>query len=480
METTDYRLERDSLGEKLVPKDALYGIQTQRSMENFPITGLKTHPKMVRSLGMVKKACALANYQTGHLDKERLNYILEACDEVIAGKHNQYFITDVIQGGAGTSVNMNTNEVIANRAAQLAGRELGTYDYIHPNDHINFGQSTNDVFPTAGKITCLFLVDELINEVQLLQEALLDKSLEFNDVIKLGRTHLQDAVPITLGQEFHAYATSLVRDIRRIKISFQNLKSINMGATAVGTGLNADENYRRTLIPILSEITDIDLTSARDLIDGTRNVDPFVWAHSSLKTLSVNLSKMCNDLRLMASGPKTGFYEILLPARQPGSSIMPGKINPVIPEVVNQVCFQVFGNDVTILKAAEAGQMELNVFEPVLFFNLFQSIESLSHACATLRCNCIMGIVANKERCADLVDISLGTATALAPHIGYANASKYAKQALAENKKLKELILEAGLISKEKLDEVLNAREMTKPGIPGMRRQKVSRKKEDK
>ncbi|MEG0273496.1 MAG: aspartate ammonia-lyase [Longicatena sp.] len=464
----EYRIERDSLGEIAVPKNALYGVQTVRATKNFPITMIKTHPQMIHSLGMIKKACALANHECGHLDDERLKYIVMACDEVIEGKLDEWFITDVIQGGAGTSTNMNANEVIANRAAQLAGKEIGIYDFIHPNDHVNFGQSTNDVFPTAGKITALFLVEHLLEELMILQESLLDKSIEFNDVIKLGRTHLQDAVPIRMGQEFHAFATSIVRDIRRIKISFSDLKSVNMGATAVGTGINADERYKKICVRYLKEITQMDITSARDLVDGTRNVDPFVFAHGSLKTLSVNLSKMCNDIRLMASGPKTGLSEILLPARQPGSSIMPGKVNPVIPEVCNQVCFQVFGNDTTITKAAEAGQMELNVFEPVLFYNLFQSVDLLTNACYTLRDNAIVGIIANKEHCREVMENSLGTATALAPHIGYANASKMAKQALLENRKLKELILEHDLMSEEKLEQVLDIDEMTSAGIPGM------------
>ena len=472
----EYRIERDSLGEIEVPKQALYGCQTMRATRNFPITHIKTHKQMIHSLGMIKKACALANHECGHLDDDRCKYIVQACDEVIAGKLDEWFITDVIQGGAGTSTNMNANEVIANRAAQLAGKEIGEYDYIHPNDHVNFGQSTNDVFPTAGKLTALFLVENLIEELMLLQETLLDKSIEFNDVIKLGRTHLQDAVPIRMGQEFHAFATSFVRDIRRIKLSFNDLKSVNMGATAVGTGINTDERYKKICVRFLRDISQIDITSARDLVDGTRNVDPFVFAHGSLKTLSVNISKMCNDIRLMASGPKTGLAEIFLPARQPGSSIMPGKINPVIPEVCNQVCFQVFGNDTTITKAAEAGQMELNVFEPVLFYNLFQSIDLLTNACYTLRDNAIIGIVANKDHCREVMENSLGTATALAPHIGYANASKMAKLALKENRKLKELILEHGLMTKDKLDEVLDIDEMTSAGIPGMHNKHTYRK----
>lgn len=476
MNEQDFRMEHDSLGEIKVPRYALYGGQTVRATHNFPITHIQTHPVMIRSLGMIKKACAYANHECGHLDDHRTKLIVEACDEVIRGELNEWFITDVIQGGAGTSTNMNVNEVIANRAAQLAGKEIGLYEYIHPNDHVNFGQSTNDVFPTAGKLTALFLIENLLEELMLLQESLLDKSIEFNDVIKLGRTHLQDAVPIRMGQEFHAFATAIVRDLRRIRVAFHSLKSVNMGATAIGTGINTDERYRRICMRYLCDISQIDLTSSRDLIDGTRNADPFVFAHSSLKTLCVNLSKMCNDLRLMASGPKTGLAEIILPARQPGSSIMPGKLNPVIPEVCNQVCFQVFGNDITITKAAEAGQMELNVFEPVLFYNLFQSIDLLTHACYTLRDNAIVGIIANKEHCKEVMENSLGTATALAPYIGYANASDMAKQALKENRKLKELILEHKLISPEKLEEVLNIKEMTSPGIPGTHRKKKGNK----
>lgn len=464
---TQYRVEHDSLGQVLVPVNVLYGAQTMRALSNFKITTRTTNKKMIRALGMIKKACAIANNKCGLLDDERLEYIVTACDEVIEGKLDQYFITDEIQGGAGTSVNMNANEVIANRAAQLAGRTIGTYDYIHPNDHINYGQSTNDVFPTAGKLTCLFMVEELLSELTLLEKSLSAKGVEFNGVIKMGRTHLQDAVPIKLGQEFNAFATSLTRDMKRIRIAFNDLKSVNMGATAVGTGINTDERYKRIIVPTLSEIARIQLSSARDLVDGTRNCDTFVWASSALKTFCVNLSKMCNDLRMMASGPKAGFNEIHLPERQPGSSIMPGKVNPVILEVTNQVCFNVFGNDHTILKAAEAGQLELNVFEPVLFKNLFESLETLTNACHTLRVNCIDGIEANIENCQHLVDISIGSITALAPHIGYENASKIAKTALKENRKFREVLLEVGLLTEDELNIILDIDAMTKPGIPG-------------
>lgn len=473
----NYRKEIDSLGEVTVPIDVLYGAQTTRAIENFTITQHSTHPQMIKAIGMVKKAAAIANHQSGYLDKERLSFIVQACDEVIEGGLNQYFVTDVIQGGAGTSVNMNANEVIANRASQLANKPIGIYDYIHPNDHVNFGQSTNDVFPTSGKLAALFLVHELLDELEQLRKAVYDKSKEFSRILKMGRTHLQDAVPIKLGQEFHAYATSFTRDLKRINSAFDDLKSVNMGATAVGTGINTDENYKKIIVPTLSEICGIKLSSSKDLVDGTRNVDTLVWASSSLKTFGVNLSKMCNDLRLMASGPKAGFFEISFPERQPGSSIMPGKVNPVIAEVSNQVAFNVFGNDVTILKAAEAGQLELNVFEPVIFYNLFQSIETLTNACRTLRLNAIEGLVANRDQIKHLVESSVGSVTALAPHIGYENASKIAKQTLKQNRKLIEIILESGLLSKEDIDIILDIDAMTKPGIPG---KKLLRRKEKK
>ncbi len=472
MNTNKFRVEVDSIGEYLVPLTAHYGSQTARSVKNFNITGQRIPDVMIKSLGMIKKACAIANNRLGHLDDERFKYIKAACDEVIAGKYNDQFITDMIQGGAGTSVNMNANEVIANRANQLAGYPLGEYTYIHPNDHINYSQSTNDVFPTAGKLTAIYLIDDLLAEIKLLRHSLMLKAEEFEDVIKLGRTHLQDAVPIRLSQEFNAYAAAFNRDFSRINDSFQALRAINIGATAVGTGLNADENYRLLAVSTLSDISGVDVISAIDLVDGTRNVDPFVWAHSSLNTFATSLSKMSSDFRLMASGPKAGLGEISLPEMQPGSSIMPGKVNPVILEVTNQVCFQVFGNQVTITKAAEAGQLELNVFEPVLFYNLFQSIQILTNVCETLRLNAIDGIQANRERCEELVEISTATATALAPHIGYKQATSLAKQAMKENKRLRQLILEKNILSEDELDEILNLKKMTNPGIPGRRHEK--------
>lgn len=462
-----YRMEKDSLGMVSLPSHVLYGAQTKRAMDNFQITKNPIHPIMIQSLGMIKLASANANALAGLLDPIKHAYIASACQDVIDKKLNQWFVTDAIQGGAGTSVNMNANEVIANQAALYANRRIGVYDYIHPNDHINFGQSTNDVYPSAGRLTALFLSKDLLAELQLLQIALLKKSEEFENVLKMGRTHLQDAIPIQLGQEFKAFATSLSRDSKRIKFAFADLRSINMGATAIGTGLNADEGYRKVVVKELSKISTLSLTSAKDMIDSTRNVDSFVWASSALKTLAVNLSKMSNDLRLMASGPKTGFNEINLPERQPGSSIMPGKVNPVIVEVVNQVCFNVFGNDVTILKAAEAGQLELNVFEPVIFYKLFDSIDTLTNAIKTLRMHAIEGITANVERCNDHVENSVGLITAVAPHIGYANASKIAKQALLENRKVKDVLIESNLISKKELDVILSSKQITRPGISG-------------
>ncbi|MGL5977780.1 MAG: aspartate ammonia-lyase [Erysipelotrichaceae bacterium] len=463
----EYRVETDALGEVYIEKDMLYGAQTQRALDNFKITGLKVNPYLIRSLGIVKKACAIVNYECGYLDQERFNFIDKACNDVIKGDLNDYFVTDVIQGGAGTSLNMNANEVIANRALQLAGKELGDYRYIHPNDHINFGQSTNDVFPTANKLAGLILHDELVHELKLLCSELDSKALQFDGILKMGRTHLQDAVPIKLGQEFAAFSTSLKRDIRRLDQAFDGLRIVNMGATAVGTGLNTDETYIQNIVPTLNKITDQRLCNATNLIDGTRNLDTVVWSSAALKTLAVNLSKMCNDLRLMASGPKTGFAEITLPSRQPGSSIMPGKVNPVIVEVVNQICFQVFGNDLTITKAAEAGQLELNVFEPVMFYNLFQSLVILKNGCATLRSNAIRDLEANVENCMFWVENSVGIVTAIAPHVGYEQASKLAKKALNENRNIREVIQEANVLTEEQLKVILNVDAMTSPGIKG-------------
>lgn len=362
---------------------------------------------------------------------------------------------------------MNANEVIANLAQELLGGKKGIYDLVHPNDHVNFGQSTNDIIPTSGKIATLKLADRLLTEMKRLHKAYLDKANEFGGVIKMGRTHLQDAVPIRLGQEFNAFASALERDIKRVEHALIDLKILNMGATAVGTGINADKKYTQSVVKIISELTNYQFEQADDLVDATRNLDPFVWLSSALKTCAINLSKTANDLRLMASGPKTGFNEINLPQMQPGSSIMPGKVNPVIPEVINQIAFQVIGNDLTITKAVEAGQLELNVFEPVLFANLFQTLDILRRGIKTFYKRAISGITVNKELCVLYVERSAGIVTALAPHIGYKLASDIAKEAIKLNKPIKELVIERNIISKENLEIILNINNLTSPGIPG-------------
>jgi len=462
-----YRIESDSIGSMEVPADAYYGIQSLRGHNNFNITGYKMDETFIRALAHVKKAAALANHQAGVISIEIKDAIIQAAEEIVEGKFKKQFITDVIQGGAGTSVNMNVNEVIANRANELLGGELGKYDMVNPNDHVNYGQSTNDVVPTAGKLAIQFKIKKLLKSLKKLHCVLLDKSKEFDDVIKMGRTHLQDAVPIRLGQEFRAFAGPVGRDINRISYAIEELTYVNMGATAVGTGLNADVEYVNNVVKILSEVTGFRFKQSSDLVDGTRNLDSFVWLSSALKTCAVNLSKTANDIRLMASGPRAGLGELILPQQQPGSSIMPGKVNPVIPEVLNQVCFQVFGNDITIVKAAEAGQLELNVFEPVLFFNIFQSIKILKNAINTFIENCLKNIKANIDNCQYWVDRSVGIITALNPHIGYKNASIIAKESLNTGIPVAQLVLEKGLLTQEELNIILNPFEMTKPGIPG-------------
>lgn len=358
------------------------------------------------------------------MTEEVKDAIVQASEEIIEGKLHDQFICDPIQGGAGTTANMNANEVIANRANEILGGELGVYDKVHPNDHVNMGQSTNDAFPTAGKIAALQLGQRTLEELRKLQAALLEKSKEFDHVIKMGRTHLQDAVPIRLGQEYHAYSSVIKRDINRIENALDGLRVVNMGASAVGTGINVDTEYLKVIVPNLDKVVDLGLTQAEDLVDGTNNLDGFVALSSALKTAAVNLSKMANDIRLLASGPRTGISEINLPERQAGSSIMPGKVNPVIAEVMNQVAFNLIGNDLTITMAAEAGQLQLNVFEPVLLYNLYESIETLGNGVRTFRENLIVGVTANEERCKSLVDNSVGVITAIVPHVGYKNAAK--------------------------------------------------------
>ncbi|MCY6485177.1 aspartate ammonia-lyase [Clostridium aestuarii] len=461
-----FRLESDSIGEKQVPKSAYYGVQTLRAAENFKITGLTIHPQFIIALAEVKKAAAITNMSARVLEERIGNAIIEACDEIIAGNLHEYFITDPIQGGAGTSMNMNANEVIANRATEILGGEKGDY-IVHPNDHVNMGQSTNDVIPTSGKITTGKLLNTALEKLEQLYEALQSKAKEFDCVVKMGRTQMQDAVPIRLGQEFNAYSRAIKRDICRIKTTLPNLLSVNMGGTAVGTGINADERYVENIALELREVTGLDITQAEDLVDGTQNLDCYVEVSAALKTCAVNLSKMANDFRLLSSGPRCGFGEINLPSKQNGSSIMPGKVNPVIPEVVSQVAFNVIGNDMTITMAAEAGQLELNAFEPVVFYKLFQSIDTIKNGVDTFVKNCIKGITANDKRCKELVYNSVGIITAICPHVGYKKAAEIAKKAIKTDKAVTEIALEEGVLNKEEIDTILDVYGMTVPGISG-------------
>lgn len=466
MDTTQqFRSEHDSIGNRNLPKDAYYGVQSLRAAENFHITGLTMHPELINSIAEIKKAAAITNLEIGLLDKQVADAIIKACDEIIAGEFHEEFIVDPIQGGAGTSLNMNANEVIANRAIEILGGNKGDYSLVNPNDHVNCGQSTNDVFPSAGKLAVLKLLIKAQIQLERLYRALIDKAQEFDDVLKMGRTQLQDAVPIRLGQEFRAYSEGIRRDIARLERVQDEMRSLNMGGTAVGTGINADEMYIKRIVPNLSLVSGLRLIQAYDLVDATQNLDGFVAVSGAVKTCAVNLSKMCNDLRLLSSGPRCGFGEINLPARQNGSSIMPGKVNPVIPEVVNQVAFNIMGNDLTITMAAESGQLELNAFEPIIFWNLTHAVEFLTYAVNTLTDNCIVGITANRERCQHLVDESVGTITALTPHIGYEPAANIAKEAIQTGMQVKELILKKEILDQESIEKILDPYAMTSPGI---------------
>lgn len=461
------RVEHDFLGEIELPDEAYYGVQTTRAVQNFPITGHKLDKEFIIALAIVKKAAAKANMKTGRMPTNIGAAIVEAAAEIIAGKWHEQFVVDAIQGGAGTSMNMNANEVIANRALEILGREKGDYAFLSPNNHVNMAQSTNDVIPTAIRIATIKKASRLYRELVLLADSLIHKSNEFNHVLKMGRTHLQDAVPITLGQEFAAYAAGVKRAAKRVQRAMQNLLAINMGATAVGTGLNAEPEYIEEVVRQICWLTDETFVSSPNLVDATQNTDELAELSSTLKICALSLSKMANDLRLMASGPKCGFNEIALPAMQPGSSIMPGKVNPVIPEMVNQVAFQVIGNDQVVSLAVEAGQFELNVMEPVIAYNLFNSLTILTNAVNILNNRCIVNIVANDTRCQQLVDDSIGVITALLPHIGYEAASLIAKEAISSSRPVREIIKEKGLIPTEQLEIILSPGEMTKPGIAG-------------
>ncbi|WP_054251507.1 aspartate ammonia-lyase [Neofamilia massiliensis] len=465
MDKTKFRLEHDSIGEMEVPKDAYYGVHALRGKNNFPITGAHMDSYMIRGAAEVKKAAALTNAAVGRMDEKIAKAIAEAADKVITGDYDDQFIVDPVQGGAGTSFNMNTNEVIANLAIEILGGEKGDYSLVHPNDHVNFGQSTNDSLPSAGKIAILRHLIDVEEEGRKLVDALDKKSKEFDSYIKMGRTHLQDAVPIRLGQEFAAYRDAVKRNVDLIESAIAAMSVMNMGATAVGTGLNADQNYVKQVVPKLAEVTGLDLVQTDNLVDGTQGTDSYVYVSGILKALAMALSKMCNDLRLMASGPRTGLGEINLPAKQAGSSIMPGKVNPVIAEVTNQTAFLVAGNDLTITMAMEAAQFELNVMEPVLFYKMFESLKALRGAMYTLRVNLVEGLEANVERMEHLVENSVGVITAIVPHVGYENAANIAKKAIKTGRPVRELALESGLLSEEDLNKILDPMGMTEPGI---------------
>jgi len=461
------RREHDLLGERDVPESALYGVQTLRALENFPITGtpLSAFPALINALASVKEAAALANAELGLLDQGIADLIVSAAAELRGGRHHEHFVVDVIQGGAGTSTNMNANEVIANRALELSGRERGDYAAVHPNNHVNLSQSTNDVYPTAVKLALHESIEGLRGAMSALAASFLAKGEEFSGLIKMGRTQLQDAVPMTLGQEFTAFGHTMLEDVERLGEAQALIREINMGATAIGTGINAPPGYAETVCRELSRITGLALLTAPDLVEATADTGAFVQLSGVLKRCAVKLSKICNDLRLLSSGPRAGLGEINLPAMQPGSSIMPGKVNPVIPEVVNQVCFDVIGGDVTVTLAAEAGQLQLNVFEPVIAYRLLRSIETLKNGCVVLQHRCIEGITANADRMRSFVEHSIGIVTALVPVIGYEKATAVAKEALDTGLGVYDVVLQRNLLTRQELDRILDPEAMTAPRI---------------
>ncbi|MBQ3723390.1 MAG: aspartate ammonia-lyase [Bacteroidales bacterium] len=463
MKEQRFRIESDLLGELPVPADAYYGVQTQRALNNYKISSVKMYdyPEYIISMAYVKMAAAQANGELGVLDKPIADAIVAACREIVDGKLHDQFPVDMMQGGAGTSVNMNANEVIANRALELMGHKKGEYQYCSPNDHVNCAQSTNDAYPTAFRYTFVRMNKHLVASLQLLIEAFRAKGEEFKDVLKMGRTQLQDAVPMTSGQEFHAFATNLEEEIANLERNAVLLREINMGGTAIGTGLNAVPGFAELCTKRMSEFCGDELTEAPDLVEATPDTGAYVSYSAALKRLAIKLSKICNDLRLMASGPRCGLHEINLPPMAPGSSIMPGKVNPVIPEVTNQVCFKVIGNDTTVAFAAEAGQLQLNVMEPVIAESILESVTWLRNAIDTLRTKCIEGITVNADHCYEMVKNSIGIVTALNPYIGYKASTKIAKEALATGRSVYDLVLEHGLMTREKLDEALDPRAMT-------------------
>jgi aspartate ammonia-lyase len=459
------RQEHDLLGARDVPADALFGVQTLRGVENFPITGVRlSHfPNLIRALALVKQAAARANARLGLLDPALARAVDGACREIVDGHWHGHFVVDMVQGGAGTSTNMNANEVIANRSLELLGRARGDYRHCHPNNHVNLSQSTNDVYPTAVRLAVVISLRELIAAMAALRTALADKGAELAPVLKMGRTQLQDAVPMTLGQEFTAFAVTTAEDIARLEETARLFLEVNLGGTAIGTGINADPRYQAAVIEELRALTGLPVVPAEDLVEATPDMGAFVMFSGVLKRVAVKLSKLCNDLRLLSSGPRCGLGEINLPPMQPGSTIMPGKVNPVIPEVVNQIAFQVIGNDLTVTMAAEAGQLQLNVMEPIIAFNIFQSLDILSAGVRTLTERCVRGITANPERCRAMVEGSIGIVTALVPTLGYERAGEIARTALATGRSVREVVLAAGDLPAAQLDELLSPEAMTAP-----------------
>ncbi|MGW4244860.1 aspartate ammonia-lyase [Nocardia sp. NPDC004722] len=459
------RTEHDSLGTRELPSEAYYGVQTLRALENFPISGIKLRKfgHLVHALAYVKKAAALANAELGSITPEKSQAIVAACDEILEGNLRQDFMVDMVQGGAGTSTNMNANEVIANRGLELMGHRKGEYQYLHPNDDVNCSQSTNDVYPTSVKLGVYLSLKDATAALDELRNALKAKAVEFSDVIKMGRTQLQDAVPMTLGQEFGAYAVMVGEAITHLERISIDLLAMNMGATAIGTGITSPPGYAELVSAKLAEVTGLPICQAENLVEATQDSGDFVAISATLKRAAVQLSKICNDLRLLSSGPRAGLGEINLPAMQPGSSIMPGKVNPVIPEVVSQVCFQLIGYDMTVTMAAEASQLELNMAEPIMAYDLMMGTMMLRNAAITLTSRCITGITANREHCRELVNHSIGLVTALVPKLGYEASAAIAKEALKTGGSVYDLVLERGAMTKDELDELLSPEKMTAP-----------------
>jgi len=469
-----FRIEHDLIGDRQVAADAYYGVHTLRALENFPISGIpiSIYPDLIGALACAKHAAAIVNRELGLLDDERADAIARACEEIRGGALLEEFVVDVIQGGAGTSTNMNANEVIANRALELLGAKKGDYARLHPLDHVNLSQSTNDVYPTAVKVALQFGIRRLLGEMGFLRKEFELKAAAFSDVLKIGRTQLQDAVPMTLGQEFSTYAVMLQEDESRISEAANLIREVNLGATAIGTGINAHPEYAARVTRTLSEIAGVELVVSPNLIEATQDAGSFVQLSGVLKRVAVKLSKICNDLRLLSSGPRAGIGEINLPAVQAGSSIMPGKVNPVIPEVVNQIAFEVIGNDITVTMAAEGGQLQLNAFEPIIAHSLFKSVAHLAAGCRVLGERCVAGITANRARARQLLDDSTALVTALNPYIGYARASEIAQEALATGKRVYDLVLERKFMTREDLDAILKPEVLTQPHFSTVHRPK--------